>query len=121
MCSTSHVGFAATDYTYSSVERVSKCLEGVYGTSEQVGACVRKNYIRLSFIFRCIDLSVHRTRLMKESHDHLLQLCSSSDKDFLNIQVPPTKLTKRKKGNLPSHSQPLVSDRYHQVLGGNTT
>jgi len=35
---------------------------------------------------------------MKESHDQLLQLCSSIDKDFLDIQVPSTKLAKRKKG-----------------------
>jgi len=58
---------------------------------------------------------------MKESHDHLLQLCSSIDKGFLDIQVPPTKPVKRKKGNFVSHSRPLVSDRYHQVLGGSIT
>ncbi|KAF9790366.1 hypothetical protein BJ322DRAFT_1017093 [Thelephora terrestris] len=61
----------------SSVERVSEWLKGVYGTSEQA------------------DLSVHRTRLMKESHDQLLQLCSSADKDFLKIQIP-MKALKRK-------------------------
>ena len=55
-----------------------------------------------ALIFRQIDLSVHRTRLMKESHDQLLQLCSSVDKDFLNLQVPPSKLAKRKKGDFSS-------------------
>ncbi|KAF9650168.1 hypothetical protein BDM02DRAFT_3165435 [Thelephora ganbajun] len=64
----------------SSIERASECLKGIYGASELA------------------DLSVHRTRLMKESHDQLLQMCSSIDKDFLSIQVPPTKLEKRKKG-----------------------
>lgn len=88
--------------------------------NKQVGA-PEKTWMGLLLIFRCIELSVHRTQLMKESHDHLLQLCSPSDENFLNIEVPPTKLAKRKKGNLPPHSRPLVSDRYHQVLGGSTT
>ena len=38
---------------------------------------------------------------MKESHDHLLRLCSPLDENFLNIEVPPRKIAKRKKGNLP--------------------
>ena len=55
-----------------------------------------------ALISRQIDLSVHRTRLMKESHDQLLQLCSSVDKDFLNLQLPPSKLAKRQKGDFSS-------------------
>lgn len=62
----------------SSMERVLGCLKSAYGASEQA------------------DLSVHRTRLMKESHDQLLDLCSSVDRDFLNIRVPPTNPQKRK-------------------------
>jgi len=55
---------------------------------------------------------------MKESHDQLLQLCSPTDKDFLNIQVPPTK---RKKGNTFSPSRALVSDWHRQVPGESIT
>jgi hypothetical protein len=88
--------------------------------SGQVGG-FRNPYTRLSLTFHHTDLSVHRTRLMKESHDHLLQLCSSIDKDFLNIQVSPTKPAKRRKGDSASHSRSLVSDRYHQVPGGSIT
>jgi len=75
-------------------------------------------YTKVSLIFHRTDLSFHRTRLMKESHDRLLQLCSPIDKDFLNLQVPPTNPTKRKKGDFASHSQLPISDRYHQVPGG---
>jgi len=64
------------------MERVSECLKGIYGTSDKA------------------DLAVHRTRLMKESHDQLLQSCSPIDRDFLRMHVPSTemKLTKRVRG-----------------------
>ena len=39
---------------------------------------------------------------MKEAHDQLFQLCSSTGKDFLNMQVPPTILAKQKKGHFPT-------------------
>jgi len=68
--------------------------------------------------FHHIDLSVHRTRLMKESHDQLLQLCSPIDKDFLTIQVPATK---RKKGKTLIPSRALVSDWHPQVPGESIT
>lgn len=52
--------------------------------------------VESSLIFHRVDLSVHRTRLIKESHDQLLQLCSSIGQDLMSIQVPPTKPAKRK-------------------------
>ena len=84
------------------MERVSEYLKGVYGVSEQAGGWIRKTIHETVVHFHHVDLSVHRTRLMKESHDHLLQLCSPIDKDFLNIQVPPAKPAKRKQGNFTS-------------------
>ena len=88
------------------MERVSECLKGVYGTSEPAGEWIGWSHTTLSLISYHIDLSVHRTRLMKESHDQLLQLCSFIDKDFLNLQVPPTKPTKRKGSFAPPPSRP---------------
>lgn len=75
-----------------------------------------KPYTRSFLIFHHTDLSVHRTRLMKESHDRLLHLCSSIDRDFLDIQVPPTKLAKRKKGTFapPLNHRFLTSIIRHQ-------
>lgn len=64
----------------SSMERVSECLKDVYGASEQA------------------DLSVHRTRLMKETHDRMFQLLRPADKDFLSIQVPAVNPAKRTRG-----------------------
>ena len=78
-------------------------------------------YTGPSLIFHHTDLSVHRTQLMKESHNQLLQLCSSADKNFLDLQVPPTKPTKRKKGKFPPPSRSPVSDGHHQVPGESTT
>ena len=78
-------------------------------------------YVKPSLIFHHIDLSVYRTQLMKESHNQLLQLCSSIDKDFLDLQIPPTKPTKRKKGKFVPPSLSPVSDGHHQVPGESTT
>ena len=80
-----------------------------------------EHYARPSLIFHHIDLSVHRTQLMKESHDQLLQLCSSIDKDFLDLQVQPTKPTKRKKGKFVPPFQSPVPDGHRQVPGESTT
>ena len=82
------------------MERVSQCLKSVYGTSEPAGERIWKTVHKIVPYFPP-DLSVHRTRLMKESHDRLLHLCSSVDRGFLDIQVPPTKMAKRKKGTSP--------------------
>ena len=103
------------------MERVSECLKGIYGTSEPAGGRDSDNVNRGRSHLPPIDLSVHRTRLMKESHDQLLQLCSSADKDFLDLQVPPTKPTKRKKGNFIPPPWPPVSDGHPQVPGESTT
>lgn len=86
------------------MERISECLKGVYGTSEPAGGHILIASLDSPLLsFLRIDLSVHRTRLMKESHDQLLQFCSSIDKDFLNMHVPPAVLPKRKKGDFPAH------------------